>query len=116
MIHPSTRVLSQDSGYEAVEALIAPFPVWTGDRVEMLDSLQHRASELVKVSLVNGVEVVCSPDQLFAVDGGQIKAGDLTNSHLARLTDATFDFDYLSLNHGYLEKLTSHEIGVLIGL
>jgi hypothetical protein len=123
MIHKSTRVLIQDSGYKALEGVIAPFALWTGERVDMSGNPLIEPSEAIKIKLINGVELTCSPDQNFRTmhkrrgDKGITAAKDLTNNHFVHLTESTYEFDYLDLGcYNYLNKLTSEELGTLVGL
>ncbi len=117
MIHPTTRVLQQEAGYEPVGGISEAFPVWTGNSTEMTDISVEEPRETILVKLVNGVEVKCSPSQGFKILGGCVKAKDLTKSHWVRLTDSTYEFDYINLEcYNYLNKLNSEELGVLVGL
>lgn len=123
MIHPSTRVLSQNSGYGALGGITAPFALWTGEGVGMTDLDATEPQETLLVRLVNGVQLKCSPEQKFRTmykrvkGNGSTMAKDLTNSHLVYLTDSTFEFDYLDLEcYNYLNRISSEELGTLVGI
>jgi hypothetical protein len=121
VISPKAKILAQDSGYWAIDDVIAPFPIWTGDGIKALFTMEYRGSEAISVNLLNGIELTCSPEQKFVVrvgtKEGTEEARNLTSSHLVKLTDNTFDFDYLDLEHNYfLNYLNSYEFGLLCGI
>lgn len=124
MIEENTRILCQFAGYLKVKDITTEeFPVWTGNSIAVASKSLTEEQETLKVKLISGVELHCSPDQLFKSSTKYRKeslivpAKDLVYGQLVYLNDNTYEFDYLDLScYKYLSRLTSQQLGILVGL
>lgn len=121
MIGLESRLLIEDYGYTQLGDISDPF-IWTGSDTVQETVDKHNLCDRVVVKLINGIEVVCSPEQGFVTRAGKkrqavISAENLEQGALVRLNQTTPYFSHIRLQDSkYLSKLTAFDFGVLVGL
>jgi hypothetical protein len=123
MLGLDTRIVVQGMGYVRVDDIRAPFGVWTGEGIDVVESISVEPSEAYLVRLLSGVEMVCSWKQNFKTRIMQNVSPiskipvELNNSDMLYTSDNVFEFDYLPLScYKYLYRINSQTLGTLLGL
>jgi hypothetical protein len=134
-LHPDSRVLVKDKGYQRIESLsgLTDIQVWEGTKFVRADCVPSGKKQLVEVHFRNGQIIKCSPEHKFWCIDNEGKGSWKTPSQFMKVqrirrsyNTENFDCDYIvpserGLAHNSkevgLEHFTGskHELGILLG-